>query len=44
MSFTLTPDNAPLADVAGLNAPIGSTILKHLDQWYYLDDSIGAIA
>lgn len=34
----------PLADVAFLNSRIEPAILRHLDQWYYLDDTIGAIA
>jgi KDO2-lipid IV(A) lauroyltransferase len=34
----------PLADVAYLNGRIEPAILRHLDQWYYLDDSIGPIA
>lgn len=34
----------PLADVALLNSRIEPAILRHLDQWYYLDDSIGPIA
>lgn len=34
----------PLADVAFLNNRIEPVILGHLDQWYYLDDSIGTIA
>ncbi|SDG73260.1 lysophospholipid acyltransferase family protein [Bosea robiniae] len=34
----------PLADVAFLNSRIEPAILRHLDQWYYLDDSIGPIA
>lgn len=33
-----------LADVAFLNSRIEPVILRHLDQWYYLDDSIGPIA
>jgi hypothetical protein len=40
----LVPDDGPLADVARLKARIEPTILKHLDQWYYLGDSIRAIA
>lgn len=38
-----TKGNA-LADVALLNSRIEPAILRHLDQWYYLDDSIGPIA
>jgi KDO2-lipid IV(A) lauroyltransferase len=34
----------PLADVAFLNSRIEPVILRHLDQWYYLDDAIGPIA
>ncbi len=34
----------PLADVAFLNGLIEPAILRHLDQWYYLDDPIGEIA
>lgn len=34
----------PLADVAYLNGRIEPAILRHLDQWYYLDNSIGPIA
>lgn len=34
----------PLADVAALNGRIEPIILSHLEQWYYLDDSIGPIA
>lgn len=33
----------PLADVASLNSRIEPIILRHLEQWYYLDDSIGPI-
>lgn len=32
-----------LADVAFLNGRIEPIILRHLDQWYYLDDSIGPV-
>ncbi|MCK0197008.1 hypothetical protein MWN34_08785 [Ancylobacter sp. 6x-1] len=32
-----------LADVALLNSRIEPVILRHLDQWYYLDDPIGPI-
>lgn len=32
-----------LADVAFLNSLIEPLILRHLDQWYYLDDSIGPV-
>lgn len=32
-----------LADVAFLNSRIEPAILRHLDQWYYLDDAIGPI-
>jgi len=31
------------ADVAFLNSRIEPAILRHLEQWYYLDDSIGPI-
>ena len=33
----------PLADVADLNSLMEPVILRHLDQWYYLDDAIGPI-
>ncbi|WP_454658301.1 lysophospholipid acyltransferase family protein [Bosea beijingensis] len=33
----------PLADVAFLNSRIEPAILRHLDQWYYLDDAIGPV-
>lgn len=36
-------DEDPLADVALLNGRIEPIILRHLDQWYYLDDSIEPI-
>lgn len=36
-------DQDALSDVALLNALIEPIILRHLDQWYYLDDSIGPI-
>lgn len=42
--FKLQPgDDDALADVALLNSRIEPVILQHLDQWYYLDDSIGPI-
>lgn len=42
--FMLTSEEGDaLADVALLNARIEPVVLQHLDQWYYLDDSIGPI-
>lgn len=42
--FKLTSEEGDaLADVALLNGRIEPVILQHLDQWYYLDDSIGPI-
>ena len=42
--YALPPGKGdPLADVALLNALIEPIILKHLDQWYYLDDSVAPI-
>jgi len=42
--YSLPPgDGDPLADVALLNGLIEPIILKHLDQWYYLDDSLAPI-
>ncbi|KRE15808.1 hypothetical protein ASE63_16405 [Bosea sp. Root381] len=42
--YTLPPgDGDPLADVALLNDLIEPIVLKHLDQWYYLDDSLAPI-
>lgn len=38
-----TGDQDALSDVALLNALIEPIILRHLDQWYYLDDAIGPI-
>lgn len=42
--FHMTPDSDSIfADVARLNSLIEPIILRQLDQWYYLDDSIGPI-
>lgn len=37
------PDHGVLEDVAFLNARIEPVIVAHLDQWYFLDDSIAPI-
>lgn len=43
--FFMDPDSDDaLADVAFINSRIEPIILRHLAQWYYLDDSIGPIA
>ncbi|HEV7257952.1 MAG TPA: hypothetical protein VGN82_09230 [Bosea sp. (in: a-proteobacteria)] len=43
--FHMPPgSDGPLSDVAFLNGQIEPIILRHLDQWYYLDDAIGPIA
>lgn len=42
--FHMAPDGGDaLADVAFLNGRIEPVILRHLDQWYYLDDPLGPI-
>lgn len=42
--FHMDPNSdGALADVAFLNSRIEPVILRHLEQWYYLDDSIGPI-
>lgn len=42
--YMLPPgEGDPLTDVALLNGLIEPVVLKHLDQWYYLDDSLAPI-